>query len=136
MVYIYSKIHVMKKILFIITFLWAFGLSHSQVATNYTFSETTGTYTTVTSGTQLVTSTASSTAYDSDGSYFSLASGNQFTFNGTVITTVSMTTDGALWLNPGTSTVANGVTGSISSTSTFAFFLSLYKSISSYALFS
>ena len=59
----------MKKILFIITFLWAFGLSHSQVATNYTFSQSTGTYVAVTLGTQLVTTTAGVTTYDTDGSY-------------------------------------------------------------------
>ena len=114
-----NKFKIMRalKYLFLLTIFMA-TKSFSQVATNYTFSETTGTYTTVTSGTQLVTSTANTTTYDTDGSYFSLASGNQFTFNGTVITAVSMTTDGALWLNPGTSTVANGVTGSIASTST------------------
>ena len=72
----------MKKILFIITFLWAYSMSHSQVATNYTFSETTGTYTAITGGTQLVTTTAGATSYDTDGSYFTLASGNQFKFNG------------------------------------------------------
>jgi len=118
MLYIYSKIHVMKKILFIITFLWAFGLSHSQVATNYTFSETTGTYAAVTLGTQLVTTTAGATTYDTDGSYITLSSGNQFKFNGTTITSVNMTADGALWLNPGTSTTGNAVTGSITSTAT------------------
>jgi len=108
----------MKKILFIITFLWAFGLSHSQVSTNYTFSETTGTYVAVTLGTQLVTTTAGATSYDTDGSYITLSSGNQFTFNGTTITSVNMTADGALWLNPGTSTTGNAVTGSITSTAT------------------
>lgn len=108
----------MKKILFIITFLWAFGLSHSQVATNYTFSETTGTYAAVTLGTQLVTTTAGATTYDTDGSYFTLAVGNRFKFNGTTITAVNMTADGALWLNPGTSTTGNAVTGAISSSST------------------
>jgi len=108
----------MKKILFIITFLWAFGLSHSQVATNYTFSETTGTYAAVTLGTQLVTTTAGATTYDTDGSYITLSSGNQFKFNGTTITSVNMTADGALWLNPGTSTTGNAVTGSITSTAT------------------
>ena len=93
-----NKFKIMRalKYLFLLTIFMA-TKSFSQVATNYTFSETTGTYTTVTSGTQLVTSTANTTTYDTDGSYFSLASGNQFTFNGTVITTVSMTTDGALW---------------------------------------
>ena len=108
----------MKKILFIITFLWAFGLSHSQVATNYTFSQSTGTYVAVTLGTQLVTTTAGVTTYDTDGSYITLSSGNQFTFNGTVITSVNMTADGALWLNPGTSTTGNAVAGSIASTAT------------------
>lgn len=108
----------MKKILFIITFLWVFGLSHSQVATNYTFSQSTGTYVAVTLGTQLVTTTAGVTTYDTDGSYITLSSGNRFTFNGTVITSVNMTADGALWLNPGTSTTGNASTGAISSSAT------------------
>jgi len=107
----------MKKILFIITFLWAYSMSHSQVST-YVFSETTGTYAAITLGTQLVTTTAGATTYDTDGSYFALAAGNQFTFNGVVITSVTMTADGSLWLNPGTSTTGNGVTGPIASSLT------------------
>ena len=109
----------MKKILFIITFLWAYSMSHSQVST-YVFSETTGTYAAITLGTQLVTTTAGATTYDTDGSYFALAAGNQFTFNGVVITSVTMTADGSLWLNPGTSTTGNGVTGPIASSLTSA----------------
>ena len=107
----------MKKLLLLIGFISS-CYGYSQVATNYTFSETTGTYTAVTLGTQLVTTTAGATTYDTDGSYFTLSSGNQFTFNGTVITSVNMTADGALWLNPGTSTTGNGVTGAIASSAT------------------
>lgn len=85
---------------------------------NYTFSETTGTYTAITGGTQLVTTTGGITAYDTDGSYFTLPAGSQFIFNGTTITSVNMTADGALYLNPGTTTTGNGTTGAISSTAT------------------
>ena len=92
----------------------------AQVSTTYTFSETTGTYTAITGGTQLVTTTAGATSYDTDGSSITLASGNQFTFNGTTITSIDMTGDGALWLNPGTATLGDGVTGSIVSTGTAA----------------
>lgn len=91
----------------------------SQV-TNYTFSETTGTYTAITGGTQLVTTTGGVTSYDTDGSYVTLSAGSQFIFNGTTITAVNMTADGALYLNPGTSTTGNGTTGAISSTATAA----------------
>ena len=93
--------------------------SFGQVS-NYTFSETTGTYTAITGGTQLVTTTGGVTSYDTDGSYFTLAAGNQFTFNSTTITSVIMQSDGSLWLNPGTSTTGNAVTVPISSTSTAA----------------
>ena len=92
---------------------------YSQVA-NYTFSETTGTYTSITSGTQLVTTTGGLTTYDTDGSNFSLAVGNRFTFNSTTITSVTMQADGSLWLNPGTSTTGNSVTTPLSSASTAA----------------
>jgi hypothetical protein len=93
--------------------------SFGQVS-NYTFSETTGTYTAITGGTQLVTTTGGVTSYDTDGSYFTLAAGNQFTFNSTTITSVIMQGDGSLWLNPGTSTTGNSVTVPISSTATAA----------------
>lgn len=107
----------MKKLLFLFTLISYLGFS--QVST-YTFSETTGTYTAITGGTQLVTTTAGAVSYDTDGSYFTLAAGNQFTFNNILITAVNMTADGALWLNPGTTTTGNGTTGSISSTGTAA----------------
>ena len=106
----------MKNILsflFLITTL----LSFSQVS-YYTFSETTGTYTTITGGTQLVTTTGGVTSYDTDGSYFTLPVGSQFIFNGSTITAVNMTADGALYLNPGTTTTGNGTTGAITSTAT------------------
>ena len=90
----------------------------AQVSSLYSFSETTGTYTSIIGGTQLVTTTAGATTYDTDGSYFTLPFGSQFSFNGTTITSVNMTADGAIWLNPGTTTTGNGVTGSISSTGT------------------
>ena len=90
----------------------------SQVSSTYVFSETTGTYTSITGGTQLVTTTGGTTTHDTDGSYFTLPVGSQFTFNGVTITSVNMTADGALWLNPGTTTTGNGTTGAISSTGT------------------
>jgi hypothetical protein len=111
-----NKLTYMKNILsflFLITTLFSF----SQV-NYYTFSETTGTYTSITGGTQLVTTTGGVTAYDTDGSYFTLPVGSQFNFNGTTITSVNMTADGALYLNPGTTTTGNGTTGSIASTAT------------------
>lgn len=89
----------------------------SQVS-SYTFSETTGTYAAITGGTQLVTTTGGVTAYDTDGSYFTLPAGSQFPFNGITITSINMTADGAIWMNPGTSTTGNGTTGAISSTGT------------------
>lgn len=110
----------MKKLILITLFLLTQLRLLSQVATTYVFSETTGTYTTITGGTQLVTTTAGVTSYDTDGSSITLSAGNQFTFNGTVITSIDMTADGALWLNPGTATLGDGVTGSIASTGTAA----------------
>ena len=90
----------------------------AQVSSLYSFSETTGTYTAITGGTQLVTTTGGATTYDTDGSYFTIPSGSQFQFNNTTITSVNMTADGALFLNPGTTTTGNSVTGPISSTGT------------------
>jgi hypothetical protein len=104
------------KYLFLLT-IFMVTKSFSQVS-NYTFSETTGTYTVITLGTQLVTTTAGSTSYDSDGSNFALAVGNRFVFNGTTITSVTMQADGSLWLNPTTSTTGNGVTGPLASAAT------------------
>jgi hypothetical protein len=109
----------MKKLLALFYFLLVVGNTFSQVST-YAFSETTGTYTAITGGTQLVTTTAGAISYDTDGSYFTLAAGNRFTFNSTLITSVNMTADGALWLNPGATTTGNGTTGAISSTATAA----------------
>jgi hypothetical protein len=109
-----------NKIILSLVFLLSFiKFNYSQVS-NYTFSETTGTYTSITTGTQLVTTTAGATTYDTDGSNFTLAAGNQFTFNSTTITSVTMQADGSLWLNPGTSTTGNSVTTPISSTATSA----------------
>lgn len=92
----------------------------SQVSTLYTFSETTGTYAAITSGTQLVTTTGGVTAYDTDGNSISLPTSSQFRFNNITITTVYMVSDGCLWLNPGITlanvTGANATTGPISST--------------------
>lgn len=87
----------------------------AQVSTNYTFSETTGTYTPITGGTQLVTTISGATTYDNDGSSVVLAAGSQFNYNGVIITSVNMTADGSLWLNPTITTTGNGVTGPISS---------------------
>jgi hypothetical protein len=104
-----------KIILSLVFLIGIITYNYSQVS-NYTFSETTGTYTSITSGTQLVTTTAGATLYDTDGSYFTLAAGNQFSFNSTTITSVIMQADGSLWLNPTTSTTGNGVTGPLAST--------------------
>ena len=103
----------MKKILILLSFLITSSI-FSQVS-YYTFSETTGTYTSIVAGTQLVTTTGGATAYDTDGSYFTLPVGSQFIFNGTTITSVNMTADGSVWLNPNTTTTGNNVTGPISS---------------------
>lgn len=81
----------MKRILFIITFLWAFGLSHSQVATNYTFSETTGTYTAITSGT-------AHNAAQTDNANYSFTIPFTFTYNGTGYTVARPSTNGFLVL--------------------------------------
>lgn len=107
----------MKKLLFLLFFI---PLQIMSQVSYYTFSETTGTYTAITGGTQLVTTTGGVTAYDTDGSYFTLPAGSQFIFNGTTITSVNMTADGAIWLNPGTTTTGNGTTGAISSIGTAA----------------
>ena len=81
----------MKKILFIITFLWAFGLSHSQVATNYTFSQSTGTYTAITSGT-------AHNAAQIDNANYSFTIPFTFTYNGTGYTVARPSTNGFLVL--------------------------------------
>ena len=93
-------------------------MGFTQVSSLYSFSETTGTYTAIVGGTQLVTTTGGAVTYDTDGSYFTIPSGSQFQFNNTTITSVNMTADGALFLNPGTTTTGNSVTGPISSTGT------------------
>ena len=109
----------MKKIIFILLHLINCVI-YSQVSSVYTFSETTGTYTPITGGIQLVTTTGGATSYDTDGSSITLSSGTQFVFNGSTITSVNMTADGSLWLNPSTTTTGNGVTGPISSTGSAA----------------
>lgn len=106
-----------KIILSLVFLIGIITYNYSQVS-NYTFSETTGTYTSITTGTQLVTTTGGVTSYDTDGSNFALAVGNQFTFNSTTITSVTMQADGSLWLNPSSSTIGNGVTGPLASTAT------------------
>jgi hypothetical protein len=100
-----------KYIIFLICLFYSF-IGYTQVK-YYTFSETTGTYTSIVGGTQLVTTTGGVTSYDTDGSYFTLPSGSQFIFNGFTITSVNMTADGSLYLNPATTTTGNGTTGSI-----------------------
>jgi hypothetical protein len=95
------------------------GSGWGQVST-YTFSETSGTYTAITGGTQLATTTAGATTFDTDGSYFTLPVASQFVFNGAKITSVNMTADGAAWLNPASSTTGNGTTGAMSSTAVAA----------------
>ena len=107
----------MKNFLILLFTLISF-LGITQVSSLYSFSETTGTYTAIVGGTQLVTTTGGAVTYDTDGSYFTIPSGSQFQFNNTTITSVNMTADGALFLNPGTTTTGNSVTGPISSTGT------------------
>ena len=107
----------MKNFLILLFTLISF-LGFTQVSSLYSFSETTGTYTAIVGGTQLVTTTGGAVTYDTDGSYFTIPSGSQFQFNNTTITSVNMTADGALFLNPGTTTTGNSVTGPISSTGT------------------
>jgi hypothetical protein len=115
-IFIAIKRHTMKTKLILLCFIIV-GLTSSTVAqvANYIFTETTGTYTAITGGVQLATTTAGVTSYDTDGNYFTITSSSQFTFNGTTITSVNMTADGALWLNPLSSTTGNGVTGPIAS---------------------
>ena len=107
----------MKNSLLIFFLILTSFFVRSQVS-SYVFSETTGTYTSIVGGTQLVTTTGGVTSYDTDGSYFTLPVGSQFIFNGITITSVNMTADGAVWLNPGTTTTGNGTAGSILSTAT------------------
>ena len=107
----------MKSFLILLFTLISF-LGFTQVSSLYSFSETTGTYTAIVGGTQLVTTTGGAVTYDTDGSYFTIPSGSQFQFNNTTITSVNMTADGALFLNPGTTTTGNSVTGPLSSTGT------------------
>jgi hypothetical protein len=102
----------MKNSLFIFFIILTSFFVRSQVKF-YTFSETTGTYSSIVGGTQLVTTTGGITTYDTDGSYFTLPLGSQFIFNGFTITSVNMTADGSLYLNPATTTTGNGTTGSI-----------------------
>ena len=107
----------MKNLLiFLLSFLINF-VGISQVSSLYSFSETTGTYTAIVGGTQLVTTTGGATTYDTDGNNIVLPVGSQFTFNNTTITSVNMTSDGALWLNPQNTTTGFSVTGPISSNS-------------------
>ena len=107
----------MKNFLILLFTLISF-IGITQVSSLYSFSETTGTYTAIVGGTQLVTTTGGAVTYDTDGSYFTIPSGSQFQFNNTTITSVNMTADGALFLNPGTTTTGNSVTGPLSSTGT------------------
>jgi len=107
----------MKSFLILLFTIISF-IGFSQVSSLYSFSETTGTYTAIVGGTQLVTTTGGAVTYDTDGSYFTIPSASQFQFNNTTITSVNMTADGTLFLNPGTTTTGNGVTGPISSTGT------------------
>ncbi len=98
-------------------FIFLFAASgFGQVATNYTFSQSTGTYSPITGGTQFVTTTGGTTSYDTDGSALTLPIASRFTFNGTLITSVNMTADGSLWLNPSTTTTGNAITQPILST--------------------
>ena len=89
----------MKRILFIITFLWAFGLSHSQVATNYTFSQSTGTY-------AAITGTAIHTAAWDDA-VVSVTIPFTFIFNGTNYTTCNVSTNGFITFGSTAPAIAN-----------------------------
>ena len=70
----------MKNFLILLFTLISF-LGFTQVSSLYSFSETTGTYTAIVGGTQLVTTTGGAVTYDTDGSYFTIPSGSQFQFN-------------------------------------------------------
>ena len=86
-------------------------LSFSQVSL-YSFSETNGTYASITGGVQLATT------FDLGGHQISLPTTSRFTFNGTTITTINMSDDGSLWLNPSSTTVGNNSPGPISAAGT------------------
>ena len=103
----------MKNLIFIL--LLISSIATSQVSTLYTFSETNGTYTQISAGSQLVTTTGGITAYDTDGNNINLPVGSQFVFNGVTVTSVNMTADGSIWCNPISTTTGNGVTGPIAS---------------------
>ncbi|MFN7656435.1 MAG: hypothetical protein ACK5OW_01465 [bacterium] len=106
----------MKIKLSILFFLFSLINSvKSQVSTWYTFSETVGTYTAITGGTQLVTTTAGAITYDTDGNNIVLPTTSRFVVNGIIITNVNMTADGSLWCNPVTPTSGFGTTGPLQS---------------------
>jgi hypothetical protein len=96
------------KLLILVFFFVLINSVKSQVSTWYTFSESSGTYTAITGGTQLVTTTGGATTYDSDGDNISLPTSSRFVVNGIIITNVNMTSDGALWCNPVNSSDASG----------------------------
>ena len=109
-----NKVSVWYVVVALIFMLFS-GTGWGQVATSYTFSESTGTYTPITGGTQLVTTTSGATSYDTDTSGITLGS-SSFNFNGSTITAVTMLADGALVL--GTSSVSTSSTQAITSTMT------------------
>jgi hypothetical protein len=117
-------LHFKLKFMLSLMAILLFAKAEAQVA-NYTFAQTSGTYTEITGGTQLVTTTGGSTSYDTDGSNFSLPAASQFVFSGTTVTSVTMQADGSLWLNPGSSTTGNGVTGPLASSATAAGIISV-----------
>ena len=98
--------------------------AYSQVS-NYTFAQSNGTYTEITGGTQLVTTTGGTTSFDSDGNNIVLVAASQFRYNGVMITSLNMTSDGSLWLNPASTTTGNGNTNPLSSTATAAGIISV-----------
>jgi|GEM_PF-1979010 len=111
--------------IFLLFILLGVGYSAFSQVSNYTFAQSNGTYTEITGGTQLVTTTGGATSFDSDGNNIVLVASSQFRFNGVMITSLNMTSDGALWLNPGSATTGNGTTGPLSSTSTAAGIISI-----------
>ena len=72
----------LQKFLFLF-FILPTTLSFSQVATNYTFSETVGTYTPIVGGTQLTTN------IDKSVHQITLPIASTFSFNGTTITRIN-----------------------------------------------
>jgi hypothetical protein len=118
--------HTMKTTLlfkFIYLFCLAFILTnaHAQVATNYVFSQSTGTYTPISGGTVLATATDVTTSNVSslDQGVFTASIPFSFTFNGTAYTSVDVYANG--FISFGGTTGGVSVSLPLSSTTTTAY---------------